>query len=265
VFRGYLSVEQQVAALLEEAMGVRGMKRFVIVHPQSAFGEGAATTFEAAVLARGGTIVHKQAYAAEQRDFRPVARALWRRDPQTRRPTLLPGTDYDAIFLPERYQATALLAAAMGYEEFAVGTFRARGARSTLLMGLNAWNHPDFSRRGGVYVRGSMFVDAFHADSQDPAVVDFVAAWRAKGAGRPGTLEALGMDLGLLVRSAVAKGGGVEGLRAAQVEAPVAGTTSMGADRQAARHLRVLTITEEGVAPFPPFVEPTPVEGAPTP
>jgi branched-chain amino acid transport system substrate-binding protein len=277
VFRGYLSVEQQIAALVDEAMGVRGMQRFAVLHPLNAFGEGAAAAFEAAVAARGGSIALKQGYPPDQKDYRSVALAFGRKDFVARaaelraikedikkkkgdpeKATLPPVVDYDAIFIPEKYQATALLASALAYEEFPIGTFRPRrDDKGVVLLGLNGWNNDDLAKRAGEYVYDSIFVDAFDADSQDPAVVDFVAAWRARGSGAPGLFAALGVDLGLLVRDAVAEGGGIAGLRAARVDAPVAGTEGFGADRQALRRLRLLTLGPDGVVPLPP---PAPVE-----
>ncbi len=277
VFRGYLSVEQQVAALVDEAMGVRGMQRFAVLHPLNAFGEGAAAAFEAAVAARGGTIALKQGYPPDQKDYRAVALAFGRKDFVARaaelraikeeikkkkgdpeKATLPPVVDYDGIFIPERYQATALLASALAYEEFPIGAFRPRrDDKGVVLLGLNGWNNDDLAKRAGEYVHESIFVDAFDVDSQDPAVVDFVAAWRARGVGAPGLFAAIGMDVGLLVRDAVAEGGGLPGLRAARVDAPVAGTEGFSADRQALRRLRLLTLGPDGVGPLPP---PAPVE-----
>ncbi len=277
VFRGYLSVDQQVAALLDEAMGVRAMQRFAILHPQNAFGESAAAAFESAVTARGGAVVFKQSYAPDQKDYTAVAKAFGRKDFKARagefarirhdieshggdpkKATLPPVVDYDALFIPEKYQATALLASALAFEEFPVGRFRPhREPKGVLLMGLNAWNNDDLARRAQRYVEGSMLVDAFDADSQDPAVVDFVTAWKARTGAVPGVIEAIGYDTGRLVTSAVAAGGGVDGLRAALVTAPVAGTSSVGADRQVTRRLRVLSLSEEGVIPMPP---PEPLE-----
>lgn len=283
VFRGYLSVDQQVAALLDEAMGVRAMQRFAILHPQNAFGESAAAAFEAAVTARGGAVVFKQSYAPDQKDYTAVAKAFGRKDFKARagefarirndivahggdpkKATLPPVVDYDALFIPEKYQATALLASALAFEEFPVGGFRPhREPKGVMLLGLNAWNNDDLARRAQRYVEGSMLVDAFDADSQDPAVVDFVTAWKARTGAVPGVIEAIGYDTGRLVTSAVAAGGGLEGLRAAQVAAPVAGTSGVGADRQVTRRLRVLSLSEEGVVPMPP-PEPSepPAEGA---
>ncbi len=280
VFRGYPSVEQQVGALLDDAFNVRGLRRFAILHPTTSFGESAATAFEAGVVARGGTVAIKQSYAPGQKDYRAVAQALGRKDYKARasefaavraairraggdetKASLPPVVDYDALFIPDTYQATALLASALAFEEFSVGAFQPRPDQPRVkLMGLAAWNNDDLARRGAAYVRGCMFVDAFQATSADPGVQRFVEAWRAGHGDAPGVMDAVGYDLGQFARAVAARGGGVEAVRTAHVESPVAGMSGFGLDRQAQRSFRILTVTAEGIAAMGP---PEPVEPAP--
>ncbi|MEN9787587.1 MAG: hypothetical protein RLZZ299_2851 [Pseudomonadota bacterium] len=283
VFRGYPSVEQQIAALLDAAMQVHGLRRFAVVHPQTAYGESAATLFESAVRARGGEIAIRLGYASGQKDYLAVARQLGRKDFQGRaselraikkaitkeggnaeKATLPPVVDYEGLFVPDGYQPTALLAAALAFEEFPIGAFvPRRGERPVRLLGLAAWNNEDFVRRGAAYVRDSMFVDAFLASSADPTVLDFVDAWRARGVGEPTMMDAVGYDLGRLARVVADGGGGLAGLRAARLLASVSGLEGFGEDRQALRHYRVLTIGETGVALLPPPGAVEPETGSP--
>jgi hypothetical protein len=283
VFRGYPSLEQQIGALLDAAMVDHGLRRFAILHPQTPYGEGAATLFDAAVRARGGEIALRLGYASGQKDYLAVARQLGRKDFQARaaelraikkaitreggdpeKATLPPVVDYEGLFIPDGYQPTALLAAALAFEEFSIGAFvPRRGERPVRLLGLAAWNNEDFVRRGASYVRDSMFVDAFLASSADPTVLDFLDAWRARGAGEPTVMDAVGYDLGRLARVVADGGGGLGGLRAARLEASVSGLEGFGADRQAQRHYRVLTIGEGGVSLLPPPGAVEPEAGSP--
>jgi branched-chain amino acid transport system substrate-binding protein len=276
VFRAFPSVEQQIDALLTEVMDVRKMQRFAVLHPTNSYSENASRAFTAAVAARGGTVMVTQTYDPSAKDFRAAAKALGRKDYTARagefarlradakrngadpdKVVLPPLVDYEAIFLPDTYARTALVASALAFEEFPIGKFRPRRDVPPLpLLGLNAWNNDDFPRRGGAYVQDSIFVDAYDAHADTGAAEDFRADWRARGGGDPSVLEAVGFDVGRIVGAAVAAGGGLEGLRGARLTEPVAGTHGFDANRQADRTWTVLTVSRNGVSLLQP-PEPT--------
>lgn len=286
VFRAFPSTEQQVEVLLGETYDVRGLTRYAILHPSTPFGENAARAFDAAVVARGGSVSVSQSYTAEQKDFRTTARTLGRKDPKAqaselarlraraeasgsdpKKVVLPPMIDYQAIFVPDAYGRVALLASALAFEEFPVGKFRPQRDMTPLpLLGLNAWNNDDFARRGGAYVQDSIFVDAFNPRSDDSETVSFVSAWRDRGLGDPGIVEAVGYDTARLVAVAAAAGApdAMTALRAATLAEPVAGTRSFGEDRQMRRDWLLLTVTRSGIAPLQPpepgIPEPAPPE-----
>jgi len=282
VFRAFPSVDQQVEALLAEVMDVRKMTRFAVMYPTNAYSEGAARVFTQAVGARGGTVVYTQTYDPEAKDFRAPAKVLGRKDYKARaaefaqlkriaeraggdpdKVVLPPLIDYEAIFVPDTYQRAALVAAALAFEEFPVGKFRPRKEDRPLpLLGLNAWNNDDFPRRGGLYVQDSIFVDAYDAHADTGAANEFRTDWRALGKGDPSVIVAVGYDVGRLAAAAVAAGSGIDGLRSARLETPVAGTHGFLDNRQADRSWTLLTVTRDGVGllqpPAPPMTSETP-------
>jgi hypothetical protein len=226
------------------------------------------------VQARGGRVAATHEYDAAAKDFRSVGKALGKKDYTARqsefwaaqsavrrgggdssKATLRPIIDYDAIFVPDGYQRAALLASALAFEEFPVGGFRPHADDVPLgLVGLNAWNNPEWARRGGDYVRQSIFVDAFWSGDARAEVRSFVSTWRDRGKGDPSVVEAVGWD-GLLLAAA---GLGAEGddvavnLLAVEVTGGVSGLRGFLPDRTARRDWILLTVGESGVTPLYP-------------
>jgi hypothetical protein len=114
-----------------------------------------------------------------------------------------------------------------------------------------------------MYVQDSIFVDAYDAHADTGAANDFRTDWRALGKGEPSVIVAVGYDVGRLAAAAVAAGGGIDGLRSARLETPVAGTHGFLDTRQADRSWTLLTVTKEGVGLLQPPAPPTPPETPP--
>lgn len=272
IFRPYPSVSEQISVLLDDLMGARGWGRFAIIHPKTPFGEAAARAFQALVEARGGTVAAKVDYEPSATDFRSVAKVLGKKDYKARsgeyyavqqavrrnggdpkKATLPPTIDYDAIFVPDGYQRAALLASALAFEEFPIGGFRPRRDDVPLgLVGLNAWNNPEWPRRGGDYVHDSLFVDAFWSGDGRSEVRDFVGRWKEEGKGEASVVEAVGYD-SLRVAAAALKAEGDDvavNLLAVDLLDPVSGLHGFSPERTARRDWTLLTVRGGGVAPL---------------
>jgi ABC-type branched-subunit amino acid transport system substrate-binding protein len=274
IFRPYPSVGDQVGVLLDELMGRRGWANFAVANPNTSFGIGAARAFTAQVEARGGHVTATTEYDAAAKDFRSVGKVLGKKDYKARqsefwaaqsalkraggdpaKATLRPLIDYEAIFVPDGYQRAALLASALAFEEFPIGSFRPRQDDAPLgLVGLNAWNNPEWARRGGDYVRDSIFVDAFWVGDQNPVVRSFVSKWRDRGKGDPSVVEAVGWDsVEVAAAALVAEGPSVSAnLLAVDVQAGVSGLHGFLADRTGRRDWILLTVGADGVVPLYP-------------
>ena len=280
IFRPFPSTEEQITALLDEVYARRGNESYAILHPKTSYGENAARAFRAEVERRGGIIARVVSYDATATDFRTTAKALGEKDYKGRAaefaqlkaqaasrgadPTkvvLPPQATFSAIFIPDSYQHVALIASALAFEEFPVGSFRPHfGDEPITLIGLNAWNNDDLARRGGNYVLGSIFVDAFDARAADPETRRFVERWRDDHRGAdPTVVEAVAYDTMRLVQQAIVAGGDpLTALAQAQLELGVAGTHGFTADRRANRSWRLLTVTHDGIAPL--NADPAPTE-----
>jgi ABC-type branched-subunit amino acid transport system substrate-binding protein len=284
VYRGFMPVEQQVAALVEHAMGDRGMSSFGVMFPDTGFGKRAAAAFEAAVEKQGGSVVRKVGYNPAETDFRADAKRLGDKDYSARaaefsrlkraavakgmdpsKVVLPPSIDFDAIFIPDSWQRVGLVASSLAYEEFPVGDFRPnRHAKTVPLLGLNAWHDRRIIENGGDYVQNSVFVDAFSARSGRPGVSDFVAEHRSALGRPPSVIDALAWDATHLLADAVVAGGPDrtavrDELAQVRLSAPVAGGGSFGDDREVSRNLLVLTIDGNTIREWtPPALDPIP-------
>lgn len=272
IFRAFPSVAEQVTVLLDDLMGRRGWTTFAIANPRTAFGETASRSFQSQVEARGGKVTATAPYDASATDFRSVGKVLGQKDYKARasefsstkaaisraggdpsKATLRPLIDYSAIFVPDGYQRAALLASALAFEEFPVGTFRPRQDDVPVgLVGLNAWNNPEWPRRGGDYVRDSIFVDAFWASDQAAATRAFVSRWRDRGKGDPTVVEAIGWDAVSVVAAAIeAEGGDIAAnLLTVDVAENVSGLRGFLPERTPRRDWIVLTVAAAGIAPL---------------
>lgn len=246
VFRPTPGSEEQVHALLAETFTRRGIRRYAVLHPKTAYGENATHAFVDEVTAGGGSVTANIAYEPTTTDFTSVAKQL-------------NGKAFDAIFIPDAYKNVALAAAAVAYQEISVGAFQTpEGPPAVPLLGLGGWNNDELVRRGGAYVQRGIFVDAFDVHSLDPVVAKFVEGWR--GAAPPSMLDAVGYDALLLAAGALGRGGdAAEALAAVEITNGVAGTLGFDEARGARRSWRLLTVTKTGIAPLPAYVIPNEV------
>ncbi|MCK6505101.1 penicillin-binding protein activator [Myxococcota bacterium] len=272
VFGGFLSLQAQVEALVAHAMDTLGLRTFGVLHPRNAYGDSARDLFGSAVARRGGTVVRIVPYDPNDKDYRDEARLLGNK--LGRRPEKgtadPPNIDFDAIFLPDSFRRSTLVASALAYEEFPVGTFRPRfGGEGVPLLGLNGWNNPSVVEEGADYMRGAMFVDAFLPDQGGPAVTAFVATYQGSFDREPVLLDAVAYDTARVVAAAVMAGGEDrdeirDQLGKVRLIDPVTGARGFGEGREIDRDLLVLRVGAERISLWrPPEADAPPAPGAP--
>ncbi len=289
VYRGFLSLESQVDALLDHATAARGFTRFAVLHPSNAYGEQARDLFVSAAGARGVSVTQIVSYDPTATDFREQAQQLGQKDYVQRsdeyrklkkaaverhqdpdKVVLPPIIDFDAIFIPDNYRRAALVASSLAYEEFPIGVFRPRtGDAGVTLLGLNAWNNDAIIESGGEYMRDAVFVDAFDADANDPAVVAFVDAYTMAFERRPIVLDAVAYDAASVLSVAVQAGGQDRDeirkqLHDVRLMTPVTGAVGFNDAREVDRKLLVLTVGSERIEPWAPPEALLPPEGLPS-
>jgi len=182
VFQNMLTARAQARALVDFAMGRRGMKRFAIMYPSIPYGVELANAFWDEVEARGGEVRAAETYAADRTTFTPLVKDMvgkhylderqdWQeqqqeiaqkeKDPFRRRKALEkarerlpPVTDFDAIFIPDFASNVRLIAPALAVEDVVTQTcepaevekIKKTTGRPDLvpvqLLGANGWNDP---------------------------------------------------------------------------------------------------------------------------
>ncbi len=287
IFRGVLTIEQQVRALVDHVMGPMGLQTFVVLAPDNSYGHGANDAFSHLVTERGGEVKRAVFYDPQATDFRPSASELGLKDyesPERKeeitrlrkkaeaegvdlyKVVLPPLMDFDAIFIPDNARRVPMVASSLAYEEFSIGAFSPRGAMDPVpLIGLNGWHHPSVASQGGQYTRNAIFVDAFDASDEDPGVQAYVSSFQEELGRKPVLLESMVYDVGCLVVEAFSevpddRSDLRQQIASAQLEQAITGGLGFGATREVERELRVFRIGKEGIEPHkePEEMLPTP-------
>lgn len=275
VFRNFLTREAQVDAIADYAIDRSGVRDFAIFYPATEHGAAMADRFWYRVEDSGCTVTAAESYAGDETDFRKPLRRLYGKLyvdkgvgavdlelpylehrskphlPDGHASQLVPGADFQAVFVPDSHKMVSMIAPAMVYEDINLAdTYQSKP--QVMLLGGAALNNPEFIKRGGRYVRGSLFVDAFFVLSSDPVTAGFVQRFRAIYQRDPGLLEALGYDSLSIVAALLDDGVTTRpSLRRMLATLQVRGsiTSAIGFDRhgEMERELVLLTVEEESI------------------
>jgi len=190
VFQNCLTNSQQIKALVSHAMNELRLSRFAILYPRDFYGMRLTQTFTDEVLRNGGEMMGMQSYDNEQMDFgRQIKQLVGLREREDQKETrrkkdFEPVIEFDALFIPDYWDRIGLIAPQLAYYNVIGIT----------LLGTSAWNSPELASEGKKYVEGSLFVDGFFTDSQNPRVKVFVEDFRTVFESDPTILEAQAYD-----------------------------------------------------------------------
>ncbi len=231
--RNSLTDTLQGRFLAEYAMNVLKLKRFVILHPEDAYGTALRDRFREQVLQRQGEIVAVLSYPPNSAN---ISRVLGR----------LTELQYDAIFLPEYAAKVSAI----------VTQLATQNIKSMQLLGSDGWNAPALVAKDPRLLEGAIFVDGFFADAAAPAVQTFVEQFRDRYQETPDLLAAQAYDT-LLMCAQVLKAGARtpaqlrDGLLHVRDFDGVSGLTSMGETRDATKVPYVLTVKDGQIVQLP--------------
>ena len=147
-------------------------KAVVIMDSSSDYAKGLAENFKAAFTAGGGSIVAEEAYVEGDTDFNAII-------------TKIKGGDFDVIFIPGYYQEAGLIIKQAREQGIDVPILGADGFDSPVLLEL----------AGAAALNDIYFSNHYSSLDQDPAVQDFIEAFKAKYGSEPNAFHALGYDL----------------------------------------------------------------------
>jgi ABC-type branched-subunit amino acid transport system substrate-binding protein len=222
--RNSLTDTLQGRFLAEYAINVLKLKRFVILHPEDAYGAALRDRFQEQVLQRHGEIVAVLSYPPNSANIGRV-------------PEHLKDLQYDAIFLPE-YAAKV---------NAIVTQLATQNIKGMQLLGTDGWNAPALVAKDPQLLEGAIFVDGFFADASAPAVQTFVEQFRNRYQETPDLLAAQAYDT-LRMCAQVLKAGARtptqlrDGLLHVRDFDGVSGLTSMGETRDAKKVPYLLTV-----------------------
>jgi ABC-type branched-subunit amino acid transport system substrate-binding protein len=210
--------------LAEYAITKLKLQRFVILHPEDAYGTALRDRFHEQVRQRQGEIVAVVSYPPNSAN---ISRVLGR----------LNGLEYDAIFLPEYADKVSAIVAQLARQNI----------KGMQLLGPDGWNAPGLVAKDPRLLEGAIFVDGFFADAPAPVVQTFVEQFRSRYNETPDLLAAQAYDT-LLMCAQVLKAGAHtpvqlrDGLLHVRGFDGVSGLTSLGETRDAEKVPYLLTV-----------------------
>jgi branched-chain amino acid transport system substrate-binding protein len=186
IFQVFLTPRLQVRALLRYTLGERGLKRYAVFSPDSAYGRAMARVFSEEVVAQGGILVTQAVYPPGTRDFTLALSPLLT--------AFQHGTEgvasFGALFIPDDAVTVAAIA----------GQTAQSPLGKVQLLGTNLAKPRQNSPGTTQALEGILFPDAFFNNDPNPAVQNFVAAYRQHYGTEPDYLAAQGYMVVRLVR-----------------------------------------------------------------
>lgn len=282
IFRNSMTNPMQAKAVAGYAFDKLGFRRFALMYPESAYGEELMNLFWDEVVARGGEVVGAEGYEPKENDFTdevedlvgrsqsyiPARKEEWDKLRQLAKQEQLrtgkkpkdlhlpPIVDFDALFVPDDYLRVGQLLPFFALADVPIGGYLARNPnqRPVTPLGTSGWNNPQLIQRGGRYVEGAVFVDAFYPESPEPQVKAFVEKFVGVYLRVPDILDALSYDSAAIAVAGV-RGGATnrEKLREFLDDAKgfkgVTGLNGFDGSRDAQRDLTVLTVVDKEIRP----------------
>lgn len=150
---------------------LQAKKAVIYCDNSSDYGKGLAEYFEKTFTKDGGTILAKEGFVKDDRDFRATL-------------TKIKGLNPDFIYVPGYYQEVAPL----------IKQARELGITAPI-GGCDGWDSPDMvSVAGNDALNNTFFTNHYSSQDKDPQVVKFVEAFKAKYNKEPDAFAALGYD-----------------------------------------------------------------------
>jgi branched-chain amino acid transport system substrate-binding protein len=226
IFRVCFIDDFQGAVMATFAKDELKAKRVAILSSVSnAYSVGLARIFRDTFTTAGGTVVTEKNYAEGDKDFRAQL-------------TAVKAENVDAVFVPGYYTESALIIR------------QARDLGLTLpFFGGDGWEGEQLLEIGGEALNGCFYSTHFSAGNTAPAVLDFIARYKARWNGEvPGAYSALGYDTIQVLADAIKRAGTTEGpklrdaLAATRNFSGVTGITTINEHRDANKPATIIAI-----------------------
>ncbi|MHB9074171.1 MAG: penicillin-binding protein activator [Desulfobaccales bacterium] len=177
IFQAFLTPRQQVRALVSYAAS-KGIKRFAILYPDSAYGRTFFQNFQEEVTAQGGEVAAQAFYSPGSQEFAPTLTSL----AESLKPAPAGAPQATALFLPDDAATVAAIAAGLNDTPL----------KGSLLLGTNLLHNPQIAAPQLTALQGVVFPEAFFAGDSNPEVQKFIAAYRQQYGTEPDYLATQG-------------------------------------------------------------------------
>ncbi len=166
------------------ATDLKAKKAAILYDIGNDYSVGLTENFEKAFKANGGTVVAKESYATNDKDFNAQITKIKNANP-------------DIVYLPDYYGVVALIAKQL----------RAQGV-NTPIVGADGWD--GLTDKAGDEVLNGFYSNHYSSDSTAPAVKKFVTAFTKKYSKAPTAFAALGYDSVYILKDAILAAGSAD-------------------------------------------------------
>ena len=195
----------------------------VLYNSGSDYSKGIADAFKAKFEAEGGTVTEFLTYNDKDTDFKAQL-------------TKIKNTNPDVLVLPDYYNVVGLIAKQA----------RGIGIESQFLGG-DGWESEDLTKIGGDAVNGALYINHYYSADTEPAVKNFVDAYKKEYNKEPDAFAALSYDTAKILVKAIEKANSTDGeaiknaLASMEIDS-VTGNIKFGADRSAIKTAAIIKI-----------------------
>ncbi|OJF76294.1 MAG: amino acid ABC transporter substrate-binding protein [Treponema sp. CETP13] len=159
-------------------------KAAILYDVQNDYSLGLKENFTSAFEAAGGQVVATESYATGDKDFNAQITKIKQSNP-------------DVVYLPDYYQTVALIAKQL----------RAQGI-TVAAIGADGWG--GIEEHAGDEVLNGYYSNHYAADSTDPKVIEFVAAYKEKFGTTPVSFAALSYDCVYMLKDSIEAAGSAD-------------------------------------------------------
>lgn len=258
IFYVNLSPKTQISNLVRHAITEKKVTRFAMLAPETDLSKELLAIYEEEITRMDGTLVRSQLYPPETTDFRETARIFSDKTDPSIKPEDIdlvpPRADFDVLFIPDNSRKTPLIASALAYEGFKVGTFDAgHDIPKTELIGLNSWNNPKIIRSSGQYMIGALFTDAVWMNSEEEQFVQFKTSFEEALQRKPNIFDAILFDtlqFASLTHTSSSRYEMQSNIQNKSISKALTGGLRFREDRELDRSLILLELKKTGIAPW---------------
>lgn len=178
VFQHTLQPRNEITALVREA-AKEGLKKFVVLYPDSAYGREYHLLFANEVMRTGaGKILASKSYSPELADYNSLVEEL-----------KLKTGERVGLFIPDSHQQAAEIAQAISMT----------GIEGPKLFGTSRWYHPNLLSRNIPALEGAFMDTAFYPEARREPTRQFAEAFHKAYGNPPAWLEAFAYDAARLL------------------------------------------------------------------